>query len=72
MILDRGDVARVAAIRLRCAPYLGLRFEYGGMEWEVTHAGDHARGWVAEPVPRTESAARPARRPPSPRRMRSC
>lgn len=55
MILDRGDAARVAAIDLQCVPYVGMRFEYGGTPWEVTHAEDHVRGWVAEPLPRREA-----------------
>ena len=64
MILDRGDVASVAAVCLGRTPHLGMRFEYGGTAWEVTHAEDHLRGWVAEPVARPKvapfSPARPA------------
>ena len=56
IILDRGDAAMVAVIHLSRTPYLGMRFEYGGMPWEVTHAEDHVRGWVAEPLPRREAA----------------
>ncbi len=56
IILDRGDAAMVAVIHLRRTPYLGMRFEHGGTAWEVTHAGNHARGWVAEPLPRREAA----------------
>jgi hypothetical protein len=52
MILDGGDAARVASINLQYAPYVGIRFEYGGTLWEVTRAQDHVRGWVAEPLSR--------------------
>lgn len=58
MILDRGDAARVAAVCLSCIPYLGMRFEYVGTAWEITHAEDHLRGWVAEPLPRLGVALR--------------
>lgn len=56
IILDRGDVAMVGVVHLKRTPYLGMRFEYGGTVWEVTHAEDHVRGWVAEPLPRREAA----------------
>lgn len=56
MILDGGDAARVAVICCCRAPYVGMRFVYGGTGWEVTHAGDHVRGWVAEPLPHPEAA----------------
>ena len=55
MILDRGDAARVAVIGCCRAPYVGMRFVYGGTAWEVTHAEDHVRGWVAEPLARLEA-----------------
>ncbi len=55
MILDRGDAAGVASIDLQYAPYVGMRFDYGGTLWEVTRAQDHVRGWVAEPLARLEA-----------------
>jgi len=64
IILDHGDAAMVAVIHLRRTPYLGMRFEHGGTAWEVTHAEDHVRGWVAEPLPRRQAAlfAKPSAR----------
>jgi len=57
MILDGGDAARVAAVDLRRAPCLGMRFELDGTTWEVTRVKDHVRGWVATPVPILWSAS---------------
>ena len=51
MILDRGDAASVAVICCPCAPFVGMRFVHSGTTWEVARAQDHARGWVAVPVP---------------------
>lgn len=50
VILDGGGGATVALIDLESCPYLGMRFEHGGTVWEVTHAKDHLRGWVARPA----------------------
>ena len=52
MILDRGDAASVAVVCCPCVPFVGMRFVYSGAVWEVTHAKDHLRGWVARPAPR--------------------
>lgn len=57
MILDSGAAARVAAIDLQCEPYVGMRFVHDGTVWEITRANDHARGWVAQPVPLPWSAS---------------
>jgi hypothetical protein len=56
MILDRGDAASVAVICCPCVPFVGMRFVHSGTVWEVTHAKDHARGWVAQPVPRVPAS----------------
>ncbi len=50
VILDGGGGATVALIDLETRPDLGMRFEHGGTLWEVTHAKDHLRGWVARPA----------------------
>lgn len=56
VILDEGHRARVAAVALSCEPSLGARFEFGGIVWEIAHAKDHTRGWVAHPVPDRRAA----------------
>jgi hypothetical protein len=57
MILDRGEGATVAAVELPCLPYVGMRFEHGGMLWEITRAKDLLRGWVARAAKRGARAA---------------
>ena len=49
IILDQGDEAWVAEIRPTGDLFVGLRFEHNGIFWEIVHAGDHERGWVARP-----------------------
>jgi hypothetical protein len=51
IILDSGDAARVAALHPQGALFVGMRFEHEGRVWEITHAKDDLRGWVAHPVP---------------------
>jgi hypothetical protein len=55
VILDSDEAARVAAIAPRCSPFVGMRFEHEGTVWELTHAKDYLRGWVARPAPRRRS-----------------
>ena len=52
IILDRGDSARVAAVAPQGALFVGMRFEHDGTVWEITHAKDVLRGWVAHPARR--------------------
>jgi hypothetical protein len=50
IILDSGDQAQVAAFHPPGDLFVGLRFEYHGTVWEITHAKDCLRGWVAHPA----------------------
>jgi hypothetical protein len=57
IILDGGEGARVIAIELAYRPFVGMRFEYGGMLWQITHAKDALRGWVARAAEGEDRAA---------------
>jgi len=50
VILDGGTHVEVAAIDCGRELRVGMRFEHGGRIWEITHAKDVMRGWVARPV----------------------
>jgi len=57
IILDRGEGATVVAIELPCRPFVGMLFEHSGMLWEITHAKDVLRGWVARTAEGEDRAA---------------
>ena len=51
VIADFGGKVRVIVVRFPGPPAVGDRFTYDGITWEVVHAKDHARGYVARPCP---------------------
>ncbi len=57
VILDEGDRASVAVVTLPHHPALGMRFEFGGILWEIARAKDHTRGWVACPLAERRAAS---------------
>jgi len=50
VILDRGDVAWPAEVRLDEPPAAGLRFWHGGRQWRIARERTAWRTFVAEPI----------------------
>ena len=50
MILDGGDVARVATIAFQCVTCVVLCFEFDGTAWQLTRFTNRAREWFAQPM----------------------
>ncbi len=55
VIIDGGDAVRIALVRLPAEAWVGARFTLDGGTFEIVRAKDHARGWVARPLPETAS-----------------
>ncbi len=55
VIIDGGDAVRIALVRLTAEAGVGARFTLDGVAFEIVRATDHARGWVARPLPETAS-----------------
>lgn len=49
VIADCGGEVRVIVVSFPVPPAVGDRFTFGGINWEVVHPKDHARGCVARP-----------------------